>query len=252
VYPKVLIPKMAVIITDTRQKRKSTRTYECDGSTEATDPGAHFGPGERPGGASPKKLLRKESKLLKQQGANTDKQSHPPGQASTRSPEKIKWKVQHAKDEEWKGADTDQKIDKIEPQEQKFFTTDHDAKDDNADEQKDNNKNRFATLMEKDIDDDFKADDDEHEQKAEIKKSDATKLPTETTTTPHDSPSISSNQRSCEEEPGTTPQYKQVMRQAKRERRKALLLKTKNKAPPPQTKSNPLYLSKIPNKICLQ
>jgi hypothetical protein len=96
VYPKVLIPKMAVRITDTRQKRKSTRTYECDGSMEAPDPGAHFGPGERPGGASPKKLLRKESKLLKQQGDNTDKNSRPPDRASTRSPEKLTWKVQHA------------------------------------------------------------------------------------------------------------------------------------------------------------
>jgi hypothetical protein len=42
----------------------------------------------------------------------------------------------------------------------------------------------------------------------------------------------SNNQKSCEEETDTTPQYKQATRQAKRERRKALLLKTKNKAPP--------------------
>jgi hypothetical protein len=100
---------MAVIIADMRLKRKSTRTYECDGSMEAPDPGAHFGPGERPEGASPKKLLRKESKPLKQQGDNTDKNSRPPGEASTRSPEKVTWKVQHAKDGERKGADTEQK-----------------------------------------------------------------------------------------------------------------------------------------------
>jgi hypothetical protein len=105
-YRKILIPKMAVRITDTRQKRKSTRTYECDGSMEAPDPGAHFDPGEGPGEAIPNKLLQKESKLLKQQGDNTDKNSRPPGEASTRSPEKVTWIVQHEKDEERKGAET--------------------------------------------------------------------------------------------------------------------------------------------------
>jgi hypothetical protein len=89
VYPKVLIPKMAVGITDRRHKHKSTRTHECDGSTGAPDPGAHFGPGERPGGARPKKLIRKESKLLKQQGDNTYKKLGPPDEASTHSPEKL-------------------------------------------------------------------------------------------------------------------------------------------------------------------
>jgi hypothetical protein len=87
--------------------------------------------------------------------------------------------------------------------------------------------------MENDIDDDSEEGDGEHEQKKDNKKSDTKKLPTEATTTPHDSPSIgSNNKKSCEEETDTTPQYKQVTRQAKREHRKSLLLKTKNKAPP--------------------
>jgi hypothetical protein len=87
--------------------------------------------------------------------------------------------------------------------------------------------------VENDIDDDSKEDNNYREQKEDNKKSDKKKIPTETTTTPHDSSSIgSNNHKSCEEETETTPQYKQATRQAKRERRKALLLKTKNKAPP--------------------
>jgi hypothetical protein len=76
--------------------------------------------------------------------------------------------------------------------------------------------------MENDIDDDSEEGDDEHEQKKDNKKSDTKKLPTEATTTPHDSPLIgSNNKKSCEEEIDTTPQYKQATRQA-----------IKNKAPP--------------------
>jgi hypothetical protein len=232
---------MAARITDTRQKRKSTRTYECDDSTKAPDPVAHFDPGERPGGASPKKLLRKESKLLKQQGDNTGKNSRPPDEASTSSPEKVTWKMKHAQDEVKKGADTDQKIDEIELREQKFSTTDRGASDDNDEKPKDNNKNRFASLMENDMEDDDSEDEDDAEgPKDGDKMSDASKVSFDTTTTPLDSPSLSSNtKKNSEDETRTTSQHKHATRQAKRERREALLLRNKNKDPPISTQIPP-------------
>jgi hypothetical protein len=200
-----------------RQKRKSTRTYECDGSTEAPDAGDHFDPGELPGGASPKKLLRKESKLLKQRGDNTGKNSRPHREASTSSPKKVTWKVKHAKDEERKGADTDQKIDEIEPREQKFSTTDRGASDDNDEKQKDSNKNRFASPMENDMEDDDSEDEDDAKgPKDGEEMSDASKVSFDTTTTPLDSPSLSSNtKKNSEDETSTISQHKRATKQAK-------------------------------------
>jgi hypothetical protein len=224
---------MAVRITDTRQKRKSTRTYECDGSMEAPDPGAHFGPGERSGGASPKKLLRKESRQLKQQGNDTARKSRSPGEASTGSPKTRTWKVEQPKDGDWKGADADQKIDEIGSAEQKFLLTDQDNSDENFTGQADNRKNRFATLMEDDMDGESSAaEDTDHGQEKKEETTDGMEPPPKTDRTSTDSLSAcSSTETNGGEEVETTPQYKLAERKAKRERRKALLSKTKNKAP---------------------
>jgi hypothetical protein len=225
---------MAARITDTRQKRKSTRTYECDGPTEAPDPGAHFDPGERPGGASPKKLLRKESKLLKQQGDGTSKPLSSTDEASTGSPEKATRITKHAKERGRSGADTDLKIDEIEPREQKFSPTDHDASNANDNIQKNSNKNRFASLMETDMEDEDTDDEaDPEEPKKSDDASEASDVPPTTTITPLESPSMgSTSQKNSEDENTTNGMRKRAMRQAKRERRRALLLRNKNIAPP--------------------
>jgi hypothetical protein len=91
------------------------------------------------------------------------------------------------------------------------------------------------------MENDMEYDDSEDEEDAEGPKggdemSDALKVLIDTTTTPLDSPSLSSStQKHSEEKTRTTSQHKRAMRQAKRERRKALLLRYKNKAPPIST-----------------
>jgi hypothetical protein len=149
--------------------------------------------------------------------------------------------VQHEKDGGRKVADTDQKIDEIEQREQKFSTTDRGASDDNDEKQKDNNKNRFASLMKNGMEDDDSEDEEDPEgPKDGDEMSDASKVLFDTTTTPLDSPSLSSNtQQNSEDETRTTSQHKHATRQAKRERRKALLLRNKNKAPPISTQIPP-------------
>jgi hypothetical protein len=62
------------------------------------------------------------------------------------------------------------KLEKIRPREQKFLATDQEASDENVDQQKDNSKNRYATLMENDMDDDYEAKDTKHGKKEKTKR----------------------------------------------------------------------------------